>query len=220
MRADDSHPGARLPGRAPARSSSTGRRRSPRRGVAAARGGGARRRRLDRRASCLRAACGMPGERLVIHGNNKDDELLRAAATSAAGRARFDRGARACARARCERMLVRVTPGSRPTRTRRSRPRTTARSSACRPRKRQRSPPTGGRLHVHVGSQLLALRRALMTVDWVAHAASSRQRAGRRRRRSRRRPRRADARAASRATPSSRGSPTSCGGFTRRPMRR
>ena len=82
---------------------------------------------------------GMPGERLVIHGNNKEDELLQRSIevgalivldsldelerVHAAGGSRF---------------LIRVTPGSRLTRTRRSRPHITARSSGCRPTMRSR----------------------------------------------------------------------------------
>ena len=61
-----------------------------------------------------------PGERLVVHGNNKEDELLIGATAAGAlivldSLAELDRAQAFGA----TRFLIRVTPGSRPTRTRR-----------------------------------------------------------------------------------------------------
>ena len=82
---------------------------------------------------------GMPGERLVIHGNNKEDELLQRSIEVGAlivldsldelERVQSAGGAGSSSASR---------PGSRRTRTRRSRPRITARSSGCRPTTRSR----------------------------------------------------------------------------------
>ncbi|HEX6762425.1 MAG TPA: diaminopimelate decarboxylase [Gaiellaceae bacterium] len=119
---------------------------------------------------------GIPGERLVVHGNNKEDELLeRAAAEDAllvvdslgeAGRA-TDAGAR--------RTLVRVTPGIEADTHE-------AVKTAHHGSKFGLGPDDALAaiasldgclgLHVHVGSQLLHLGAALMTVDWIAAFAA------------------------------------------------
>ena len=77
---------------------------------------------------------GIPGERLVIHGNNKSDEELRAAVAAGAGLVVLDALEEVSARPRraCGTCSSASHPASRPTRTSRSAPAGTARSSGSR----------------------------------------------------------------------------------------
>ena len=130
----------------------------------------------------LALRAGIPGERLIVHGNNKDDEELRAAARAAAGLVvldSLDEVARA-AQAGVPRVLVRVTSGIEADTHEAIRtghhgskfglPPAAAREAVARAR-------TAGLdvagLHVHVGSQLLDATAAGMTVDWLAGFAAS-----------------------------------------------
>ena len=124
---------------------------------------------------------GVPGERLVVHGNNKSDEELLAAAQAGA---RFvvldalDEVERA-ATAGLRRVLVRVTPGvdadTHPS------IRTAHEGSKfglppeqaieAIERARAAGLDVAG-LHVHIGSQLMDSKAALTTVEWVASFAA------------------------------------------------
>jgi diaminopimelate decarboxylase len=114
---------------------------------------------------------GIPGERLVVHGNNKSDDELRAAA-EAGGLVVLD-SLEEIDRARAagvERTLIRVTPGVEADTHEHIRtghhgskfgiPLDDALEAL------RRAPETEG-LHAHVGSQLLDLGAALMAVDWL-----------------------------------------------------
>ena len=124
---------------------------------------------------------GVPGERIVVHGNNKSDEELQAAARAGA---RFvvidalDEVERAEA-AGVRRVLVRVTPGVEAD----THPaiRTAHEGSkfglppeqaieAIKQAKAAGLDVAG--LHVHIGSQLMDSRAALTTVEWVAAFAA------------------------------------------------
>ena len=131
---------------------------------------------------------GIAGDRIVVHGNNKSDEELRAAAEADAALVvvdaldEIDRAAAAGVR----RVLVRATPGIDaethdaiktahhgskfglpPDRTLEAVER--ARAAGL----------EAAGLHVHIGSQLLELGAARMTVDWLAgFAAECRARLG------------------------------------------
>jgi diaminopimelate decarboxylase len=131
---------------------------------------------------------GVPGERIVVHGNNKSDEELRAAADADAGLVvvdALDEVARA-ASAGIRRVLVRVTPGIDAD--------THAAIRTAHHGSKFGLPPEQalealalGRdagldvrgLHIHIGSQLLDTQAARMSVDWLAAFASEcRSRAG------------------------------------------
>ena len=125
-------------------------------------------------AFALRAGIG--GERLVVHGNNKEDELLRGAAEAGAlvvldsldelERAR-DAGA--------GRFLVRVTPGIEADTHEAVKTAHHGSKFGLPPEDAvelvRRVPDCEG-LHVHVGSQLMHFGASLMTVDWVAQFAA------------------------------------------------
>ena len=123
----------------------------------------------------------IPGERLVVHGNNKSDEELRAAAEAERGarRARRAGRGRACGRGRS-------APRPRP-RDGRHRggharvdphraPRLEVRPPAGRGARRAAPGQAAGLdaagLHVHIGSQLLDTQAARMTVEWLAAFAA------------------------------------------------
>jgi diaminopimelate decarboxylase len=124
---------------------------------------------------------GIPGERIVVHGNNKSDVELEAAAEA---EARFvvldalDEVDRAAA-AGVTGVLVRVTPGVEAD----THPsiRTAHEGSkfglppedaiAAIERARGAGLDVGG-LHVHIGSQLMASEAALVTVEWIAAFAA------------------------------------------------
>jgi diaminopimelate decarboxylase len=119
---------------------------------------------------------GVPGERLVIHGNNKEDELLQRSIevgalivvdsldelerAQAAGGARF---------------LVRVTPGIEADTHEAIKTAHHGSKFGLPPADAveaiRRAPETEG-LHVHVGSQLMHFGASLMTVDWIAQFAA------------------------------------------------
>jgi diaminopimelate decarboxylase len=125
-------------------------------------------------AFALRAGIG--GERLVVHGNNKEDELLRGAAEAGAlivldsldelERAR-DAGA--------ARFLARITPGIEADTHEAVKTAHHGSKFGLPPDDAvellRRAPECEG-LHVHVGSQLMHFGASLMTVDWVAQFAA------------------------------------------------
>ncbi len=115
---------------------------------------------------------GIPGDRIVVHGNNKEDELLRRTAELGAlivldsleelERTRGFGGAR---------YLVRVTPGIEADTHEAIKTAHHGSKFGLPPEDAveliRRAPECEG-LHVHVGSQLLHFGASLMTVDWVA----------------------------------------------------
>jgi diaminopimelate decarboxylase len=124
---------------------------------------------------------GLRGEQLVVHGNNKSDEELEAAARAGAAFVvvdSLDEVERAAA-AGVERILVRVTPGveadthpSIRTAHEGSKfglPPEQAIEAVARARKAGLE--VAG-LHVHIGSQLLDTKAALTTIDWVGEFAA------------------------------------------------
>ncbi len=119
---------------------------------------------------------GMPGDRLVIHGNNKEDELLQRSIevdalivvdsldeldrVQALGGGRF---------------LIRVTPGIEADTHEAIKTAHHGSKFGLPPddavESIRRGPDAAG-LHVHVGSQLMHFGAALMTVDWIAQFAA------------------------------------------------
>ena len=129
----------------------------------------------------LAQRAGVPGERLIVHGNNKDDEELRAAAEGRAGLVVLDSldEVERAAEAGVRRVLVRVTSGIEADTHEAIRtghhgskfglPPAAARAAVT--RARAAGLDVAG-LHVHVGSQLLDATAAGMTVDWLAAFAA------------------------------------------------
>jgi diaminopimelate decarboxylase len=125
----------------------------------------------------LALRAGLPGGRLIVHGNNKSDEELQAAAEADAAFVvldALDEPARA-AEAGVRRVLVRVTSGIEADTHEAIRtghhgskfglpPAAAIRAIAA---AREAGLEVAG-LHVHVGSQLLDATAAGMTVDWLA----------------------------------------------------
>ncbi len=120
---------------------------------------------------------GVPGERIVVHGNNKSDEELRAAAEAGVGFVVLDAldEVERAAGAGVSRVLVRATPGidaetheAIKTAHHGSKfglpPEQTLEALAL---ARDAGLDVAG-LHVHIGSQLLETSAARMTVDWLA----------------------------------------------------
>jgi diaminopimelate decarboxylase len=119
---------------------------------------------------------GLTGERLVIHGNNKEDELLRRSAEAGAlivldsldelERARELDGAR---------FLLRVTPGIEADTHEAVKTAHHGSKFGLPPDDAveavRRLPAIAG-LHAHVGSQLMHFGASLMTVDWIAGFAA------------------------------------------------
>jgi diaminopimelate decarboxylase len=119
---------------------------------------------------------GIAGERLVIHGNNKEDELLRRSAEAGAlivldsidelERAKAVGG---------ERFLIRVTPGIEADTHEAVKTAHHGSKFGLPPEDAveaiRRLPECEG-LHVHVGSQLMHFGASLMTVDWIAQGAA------------------------------------------------
>ena len=125
-------------------------------------------------AFALRA--GLDGPRLVVHGNNKEDELLRGAAEAGALVVldSLDELERAQA-AGVERFLVRVTPGIEADTHEAVKTAHHGSKFGLPPEDAVeliRRLPTCEGLHVHVGSQLMHFGASLMTVDWVAQFAA------------------------------------------------
>jgi diaminopimelate decarboxylase len=119
---------------------------------------------------------GVPGDRLVVHGNNKEDELLGGAADAGAlvvldSLDELDRARAAGA----TRFLVRVTPGVEADTHEAVKTAHHGSKFGLPPDDAEeairRAPEIAG-LHVHVGSQLMHFGAALMTVDWVAGFAA------------------------------------------------
>ena len=152
-------------------------------GAAAVRRGGARRRRFDDGRAGLCAPRRLAGERLIIHGNNKEDTLLRGAADVGAlvvldSLEEVDR-ARALG---VTRFLIRVTPGIEADTHEAIKTAHHGSKFGLPPDdaiEALRRVPEAEGLHVHVGSQLMHFGASLMTVDWVAQfAARARQELG------------------------------------------
>ena len=130
----------------------------------------------------LALRAGVPAERLVVHGNNKSDEELRAAAEAGAGLVVLDalEEIERAAEAGVRRALVRVTSGIEADTHEAIRtshhgskfglPEDAALEAIA--RARAAGLDVAG-LHVHVGSQLLDLQAARMAVEWLAAFAAS-----------------------------------------------
>ena len=130
----------------------------------------------------LALRAGLPGERLIVHGNNKSEEELRAAVEAGVGLVvldSLDEVGRAAA-AGVRRVLVRVTSGIEADTHEAIRtghhgskfglpPAAALRAIA---EARAAELDVAG-LHVHVGSQLLDATAAGMTVDWLAGFAAT-----------------------------------------------
>jgi diaminopimelate decarboxylase len=120
---------------------------------------------------------GIPGERLVVHGNNKSDAELRAAADAAAGFVVLD-ALDEVERARVagvSRVLVRVTPGIEADTHEAIRTSHHGSKFGLPPEAALEAVARGRQLgldvagwHVHVGSQLLDTSAARSTVEWLA----------------------------------------------------
>jgi diaminopimelate decarboxylase len=119
---------------------------------------------------------GVPGDRIVVHGNNKSDEELQAAAEA---KARFvvldalDEVERA-AKAGVRDVLVRVTPGIEADTHEKIRTAHEGSKFGLPPDQalqavaaaRAAGPEPAG-VHLHIGSQLLRMEAGLETVDWL-----------------------------------------------------
>jgi diaminopimelate decarboxylase len=119
---------------------------------------------------------GLDGPRLIVHGNNKEDELLLGAAEAGALVVldSLDELERARA-AGVERFLVRVTPGIEADTHEAVKTAHHGSKFGLPPEDAVeliRRLPTCEGLHVHVGSQLMHFGASLMTVDWVAQFAA------------------------------------------------
>jgi diaminopimelate decarboxylase len=124
---------------------------------------------------------GVPGERIVMHGNNKRDEELEAAARAGAGLLvldALDEVERAAA-AGVRRVLVRVTPGIEADTHAAIRTAHHGSKFGLPPEQALEAiaqardsglEPAG--LHVHIGSQLLDTQAARTSVDWLAGFAA------------------------------------------------
>jgi diaminopimelate decarboxylase len=124
---------------------------------------------------------GIPGERIIMHGNNKSDEELRAASDAGVGLVVLDAldEVERAASASLRRVLVRVTPGIEADT--HAAIRTAHHGSkfglppeqaieAVERARRAGLEPVG--LHVHIGSQLLDTQAARTSVDWLAGFAA------------------------------------------------
>jgi diaminopimelate decarboxylase len=125
----------------------------------------------------LALRAGIPGERLVVHGNNKSDEELAAAAGAEAAFVVLDAPdeVERAAEAGVRRVLVRVTPGVEADTHPSIRTAHEGSKFGLPPndavdalsRARDAGLEAAG-VHVHVGSQLLDASAGLATVDWIA----------------------------------------------------
>jgi diaminopimelate decarboxylase len=119
---------------------------------------------------------GLPGDRLVVHGNNKEDALLRGSAQAGAlvvldSLDELDRAREAGV----ARFLVRVTPGIEADTHEAVKTAHHGSKFGLPPEdavELVRLLPECEGLHVHVGSQLMHFGASLMTVDWVAQFAA------------------------------------------------
>src|SRR5207253_7773219 len=119
---------------------------------------------------------GLAGDRLVVHGNNKEDELLRRAAELGALVAvdSLEELERVAAHGEA-RTLIRVTPGIEADTHEAVKTAHHGSKFGLPPDdaiEALRRLPTAEGLHVHVGSQLQHFGASLMTVDWVAGFAA------------------------------------------------
>jgi len=124
---------------------------------------------------------GLAGEQLIVHGNNKSDEELRAATADGAGLVVLDAldEVERAAEAGVRRLLLRVTPGidaethdAIKTGHHGSKfglPPDQARDAL---RLAREAGLDAAGLHVHIGSQLLETSGARMTIDWLADFAA------------------------------------------------
>jgi diaminopimelate decarboxylase len=119
---------------------------------------------------------GVPGERIVVHGNNKSDEELRAAAEANARFVVLDalEEVERAAAAGIRDMLVRVTPGIAAETHEKIRTAHEGSKFGLPPDQALRAvaaaraaglEPAG--VHLHIGSQLLHMEAGLETVDWL-----------------------------------------------------
>jgi diaminopimelate decarboxylase len=112
---------------------------------------------------------GVPGERLVVHGNNKSDKELAAAVDAHAAYVVLD-SVEELDRARAagvERMLIRITPGIEADTHESIRTGHVGSKFGVPLEEAAALAPHVDGLHVHVGSQLLALAGARATVEWL-----------------------------------------------------
>ena len=122
-------------------------------------------------------AAGVPGERIVVHGNNKSDEELRAAAEAGARLVVLDAEdeVERAAAAGVTRVLVRVTPGIDADTHAAIRTAHAGSKFGLPPEAALRAIQAGrsaglavAGIHVHIGSQLLDTQTARSSVDWAA----------------------------------------------------
>jgi diaminopimelate decarboxylase len=114
-------------------------------------------------------AAGVPPERLVVHGNNKSDAELRAAAEAGAGYVVLD-SVEELDRARSagvERMLARVTPGIEAETHEAVRTGHVGSKFGMAPEEALGIRDALAGLHVHIGSQLLSTAGAHQTLRWL-----------------------------------------------------
>lgn len=129
----------------------------------------------------LAQRAGVPADRLVVHGNNKSDEELAAAAAADAWLVVLDEPGEVerAAAAGVARVLVRVTPGIEAGGHAAIRTAQTGSKFGVQPDQVaalvERAAGAGLEplgLHVHLGSQLLDERPALRAIDWLAGFAA------------------------------------------------
>jgi diaminopimelate decarboxylase len=130
----------------------------------------------------LARRAGIPGDRLIVHGNNKSDEELRAAAEAEAALVVIDAPdeVERAADAGVRRVLVRVTAGieadtheSIRTGHLGSKFGLPPEDAADALRRARAAGLDAAGLHVHIGSQLLDTQAARMTVEWLGAFAAS-----------------------------------------------
>ena len=124
---------------------------------------------------------GLNGEQLVVHGNNKSDEELAAAARAGAAFVVVDSldEVERVAAAEIERILVRVTPGVEADTHPSIRTAHEGSKFGVPPEQAIEAIERGEKaglqvagIHVHIGSQLLDTGAAMTTVDWVGDFAA------------------------------------------------
>ena len=129
----------------------------------------------------LALRAGVPGDRLVVHGNNKSDEELRAAAEAGVALLVLDAPdeVERAAAAGIRRVLVRVTAGIEADTHESIRTGHHGSKFGLPPedaldalRRATEAGLDAAGLHVHIGSQLLDTHAARMTVEWLAAFAS------------------------------------------------
>jgi len=130
----------------------------------------------------LARRAGIRGERLVVHGNNKSDEELRAAAGAGAALVALDAPdeVERAAAAGVRRVLVRVTAGIEADTHESIRTGYQGSKFGLPPedalealRRTTAAGLDAAGLHVHIGSQLLDTQAARMTVEWLAAFAAA-----------------------------------------------